>query len=284
MEINYSKLHGLGNDFIVIDNRDCEIVGHHNEFARSICDRHFGVGADGLMLVNCSDKADFKMTLYNSDGGEAEMSGNGIRCFAKYVYEKMDPKKELFSVDTKAGIILPAIILKDKKVVAIEVDMGAPHFKRSEIPMKGKESSLVLDEELKVDDSSFKINLANMGNPHCVIFVTDLGKVDIGKWGPRIENHQLFPERINVHFVQVINDKEISMLTWERGVGETLACGTGASASVALANKSKRTGKRVLVHTPGGNLIIELNDENHVILTGPAEFISSGVYYYGQPS
>jgi len=280
LEIAFSKMHGLGNDFIIIDNRACEIVGHPADFVKKICDRHFGAGADGLILIQDSGKADFKMALFNSDGSEAEMSGNGMRCFARYVYEKMGTKKEIISVETGAGIIIPAIILKDGKVLAIEVDMGTPKLRRADIPMVGIAAEKVLDEELTVEGTKFKASFANMGNPHCVIFVDDIASIDLDRFGPVLENHSLFPERINVHFVQVLNDKELTMESWERGVGETLACGTGASASVVLANLTGRSGRRVLVHTPGGNLVIEWNEEDHVILTGPAETVCSGTYYY----
>ena len=259
--INFQKYHGLGNDFVLIDARK----GSFDQFdlkklAIDLCNRHFGVGADGLLIVWPSTKAHYRMQVINADGSEAEMCGNGIRCFAKYVYETDKLKEEVISVETLAGTILPAIILENGIPVAVEVDMGIPkeigHWK------------------LDIGNFHFEVHEISMGNPHAVIFIDDLAKINIGEIGPVIENDPHFPNRTNVEFVKVLNDKEVEVVVWERGVGETLACGTGACASVVAAKL-----KRALVHLPGGDLDVEITDDGHVLMRGPAEKVFEGKYY-----
>lgn len=269
--INFTKMHGLGNDFILIDGRkdnkdnlegiDLKVL------SAKICNRHFGVGADGLLIVWPSQKAHYRMQIINPDGSEAEMCGNGIRCFAKYVYETDQLKEEVLSVETLAGTLLPAVILDPQgKIEGVEVDMGIPHK--------------IQTSKLKLQNIELEIHQISMGNPHAVIFVDDLTSLNLAEIGPEIENNPLFPNRTNVEFVKVINDKEIEVIVWERGAGETLACGTGACAAVAASNLSGKTGRRVLVHLPGGELDIEWTEDNHILMRGPAEKVFEGKYSF----
>ena len=257
--LHFTKYHGLGNDFVLIDSRKVPLEGVNlNQLAIQLCDRHFGIGADGFLIVWPSKKAHYRMQVINPDGSEAEMCGNGIRCFAKYVYEADQLKEEVISVETLAGTILPAVILENGKIVAIEVDMGIPK------------------DEGEVKLAGFSFRKISMGNPHAITLVEDVAKVNLGEIGPRIENDKHFPNRTNVEFVKVLNEKEIEVIVWERGAGETLACGTGACASVVAANMAGKVGKRVLVHLPGGNLDIELTEDSHVLMRGPAEKVFEG--------
>jgi diaminopimelate epimerase len=263
--LKFQKMHGLGNDFVLLDGRQEKLDGLDlKKLAVELCDRHFGVGADGLLIVWPSQKAHYRMQVINPDGSEAEMCGNGIRCFAKYVYETDKLKEEVISVETLAGTILPAVILADGRVAAVEVDMGTPkEIKKSKVKIKNME---------------FAVQEISMGNPHAVILTDDLAAVDLPVVGPLIENDKHFPNRTNVEFVQVIDDKEIKVVVWERGAGETLACGTGACAAVVAANLAGRIGRRALVRLPGGNLDIEWNDDNHILMRGPAEQVFAGAY------
>lgn len=267
-DIQFIKMHGTGNDFVVVDAvKNAEIAEAGQDLpllARRICDRHFGVGADGLILVLPSDKADYRMRIFNPDGSEAEMCGNGIRCFTRYVWENSAEKKDVISVETLAGIMVPAPITEGGSFVGAEVDMGEPSVE-------------AVKEPLKIENLDYSMNKISMGNPHCVIFVEDLQSVRLKDVGPIIENLPQFPNRTNVEFVQVLNDKEIVLKVWERGVGETLACGTGACASVVAASLNGLTGKKVVVHLPGGDLGIEWSGDNHVIMRGPAEKVFEGI-------
>ncbi|MDI6732285.1 MAG: diaminopimelate epimerase [Candidatus Margulisbacteria bacterium] len=260
----FHKYHGLGNDFILIDARKEKLDGCDlKKLAIDLCDRHFGIGADGLLIVWSSSKAHFRLQIINPDGSEAEMCGNGIRCFAKYVYETDKLTEEIISVETPAGIILPTIIPSSHLTISIvEVDMG--------IPIKIK------DQKLKIKNNEYDISEISMGNPHAVILVDDLDAINISEIGPQIENHPHFPHRTNVEFVKVINDKEIDIKVWERGAGETMACGTGACAASAAASLQGKVGRKVIAHLPGGNLEIEWNDDNHILMRGPAEKVFEG--------
>ena len=262
-EINFFKMHGLGNDFVLIDARKEKLEGIDlKQLAIDVCGLHLGVGADGLLIVWPSKTAHYRMQIFNPDGFEPEMCGNGIRCFAKYVYEADKLKEEVISVETKAGVVLPAVILgPDKKVIGVEVDMGEPK------------------DEGEVKLEGFTFRKINMGNPHAVTFVEDLTKIDLYSVGPKIENDKHFPNRTNVEFVKIINDKEIEVAVWERGVGETLACGTGACASVVTASLMEKIGRRALVHLPGGDLDIEWSEDQHVLMRGPAQKVFEGKYY-----
>ena len=265
--IQFIKMQGAGNDFVLIDMLGAiheSPIQNIPEFARKICDRHFGVGADGLILVLPSDKADYRMRVINSDGSEAEMCGNGIRCFARYIWESGSEKKEVISVETLAGVIVPTIISDNDSFVGVEVDMGIPEEQ-------------ALSEILKVEGNSYRINKISMGNPHCVIFVDDIDGINLSATGPVIENLPQFPDRTNVEFAKILNKGEIALKVWERGAGETLACGTGACAAVAAAILNDLTDRKVVVHLPGGDLEIEWAQDKHILMRGPAEKVFEGM-------
>jgi diaminopimelate epimerase len=272
-------MQGLGNNFILVDclNKLLNDISFLSSFTKKLCNRNFGIGADGLMLILPSSKADLRMRIFNFDGSEAEMCGNGIRCFAKYVYENKIVTKSKFTVETLAGIIIPELIMVNKKVSGVKVDMGIPKLRRREIPMLGEDSPTVIDETLKVNPGQiFKITCVSMGNPHCIIFTDDVKSIAVSEIGPQIENHPLFPQKTNVEFIQVLNRKEVNFRVWERGVGETLACGTGACASLVASILNKKTDRQTLIHLPGGDLDIYWADDGHVYMTGPAELVFRG--------
>ncbi len=275
--IPFTKLHGIGNDYIYI-NAIKHPVKNPKKLAIAMSNRHFGVGSDGLILILPSQKADFRMRMFNADGSEAEMCGNGIRAFAKYVYDHKLIKKTNISVETLAGIKYLQCTVKNGKVHTVTVDMGEPILLRDKIPMIGNPGT-VIEEELHVDGVKFSITAVSMGNPHVVIYVEDVKNFPVEKYGPMIENHELFPKRTNVEFVQIVNDKEVIQRTWERGSGETLACGTGASAVTVAGVLTKKTARKLKVHLSGGDLTIEWKEkDNHVYLTGPAEEVFEGVW------
>jgi diaminopimelate epimerase len=278
--MNFTKMQGLGNDFIIIENLDDKIAEKsYSKMSLDLCDRHFGIGADGLIFVLNSTSADYKMRIFNSDGTEAEMCGNGIRCFAKYIYEQIEDKKPVLSVETLAGIIVPTVVLKEDIVIAVEVDMGEPVLERSKIPMTGENSEKVIGEEINVDGKTYTGTAVSMGNPHIVFFVESIQDVSVTKTGPIIEQKSLFPERINVEFAHIVNEEEIVMRVWERGSGETLACGTGACATLVAAVLNNKTKRKSIVHLLGGELSVEWQeDDNHIIMTGPAETVFKGVF------
>lgn len=271
--MKFWKMHGLGNDYIIIDNRygklrENEIV----EFARKLCERRFSVGADGLLLVYDSNIADAKMRIFNPDGGEAEMCGNGIRCLVKYCYENNIAGKEELNIETLAGIKRAWLTLDEGKVKNVRIDMGPPILDRSSIPMVG--TGTCINQDFKVDNERYKITCLSVGNPHCVILVDNVKYFPVKEVGPKIENHKLFPNRVNVEFVQVINKNELSVRVWERGCGETLACGTGACASVVAGNLLKKVNKKATVHLLGGDLEIEFL--GNILMTGPVEKVFEG--------
>ncbi|HOE20774.1 MAG TPA: diaminopimelate epimerase [Spirochaetota bacterium] len=273
----FTKLHGIGNDYIYI-NAIKHPVENPKKLAIAMSNRNFGVGSDGLILILPSDKADFTMRMFNADGSEAEMCGNGIRGFAKYVYDHGLTKKTTIAVETLAGIKQVRCIVKNGKVHTVTVDMGEPILLRDKIPMLGNPGT-VIEEDLHVDGVKFSITAVSMGNPHVVIYVEDVKNFPVEKYGPMIENHELFPKRTNVEFVQIVTGKEVIQRTWERGSGETLACGTGASAVTVAGVLTEKTDRRLKVHLKGGNLAIEWNNkDNHVYLTGPAEEVFEGVW------
>ncbi len=274
--IPFIKYQGLGNDYIYINTIDNE-VNHPQELAKKISHRNFGVGADGLILVQKSVKADYKMRIFNADGSEAEMCGNGIRGFAKYLYDYGFTKSKTLTIETLAGIKNIIIETKRNKADQITVDMGEPQLERSLIPMLGDEGK-VINESIELEDAvRFDITAISMGNPHAVIFVEDTENFPVTKYGPLVENHSLFPNRTNVEFIQIINDKEIIQRTWERGSGETLACGTGASAAVVAGNLIEKLSEKVTVHLKGGDLKIHWDKtSNHVFMKGPAVEVFKG--------
>ena len=276
--MRFAKLHGAGNDFIVLDGAKDSIPAQDQlpNFARRACDRRFGIGADGLILVLPSRVASFRMRIFNSDGSEAEMCGNGIRCLAKYVFDRKMHTDVVLTVDTLAGIKTLKLDAAGGKVRTVRVDMGEPGLLRSEIPMKGSGGERVIAEPLKAAGKKFAVTCVSMGNPHCVTFVDKLEGYPVAAIGPKIESHPSFPRRTNVEFVELINSREIRMRVWERGAGETLACGTGACASVVASVLNDRTGRKVTVHLDGGELLIEWRGDNRVYMTGPAEEVFEG--------
>jgi diaminopimelate epimerase len=272
--MNFWKMHGLGNDYVVIDNRDGAIPEKETAaLAKRLCERRFSIGADGLLLVYKSAKADVRMRIFNSDGSEAEMCGNGIRCFAKYCYENAITPKSEFDVETNAGIKHIVLTVEKGAVKLVKVDMGAPNWNRSALPMQGK--GTCINEALQVDeDETYKVTCLSMGNPHCVIFVENVDECPVEYIGPMIENNPAFPKRTNVGFVQVLGKNELKVRVWERGCGETLACGTGTCAAAAAANRLGKVKDKVTVHVLGGDLQVEVGKT--IFLTGAAEKVFEG--------
>lgn len=276
--MDFVKMHGLGNDFVFIEDK----TGQDKDYtalARAMCNRHTGIGADGLIVIVDSRVADVRMRIINSDGSEAEMCGNGIRCFAKYVYDSGIIEKKRFTVETPAGIMEPEITVgADNKAELITINMGRPSFNRSEIPMEGADGR-VLNEDLCVDGENWKITSLLMGVPHTVTYVDDVDTVDIEKIGPLFEKHETFPKHTNINFAQQMDDRTVKVRTWERGAGATLACGTG-SCSVAVASfLNGRTGREVDIQLPLGTLHIEYREEDgNVYMTGPAAVSFTGTW------
>jgi len=278
-------MHGLGNDFILIDCLRPEGAGIEladlPTVARRLCHRRFGIGADQLLFLSSSGVADFRMGIFNADGSEVEMCGNGIRCLAKYIWDRGLTDKKVIGVETLAGIIRP-----EKIDDLVRVDMGEPVFDPEKIPvdirrksgeeLKTQKSKPVIDYPLQIDDREFKITCVSMGNPHAVIIVDNVSEYPVPYYGPLIENHQLFPKMTNVEFVEVLSPAEITMRVWERGVGETMACGTGASASAVAAHLKGLTERDVSVRLAGGALRIEWAGDGHVYMTGPAVEVFTG--------
>ena len=276
--MDFVKMHGLGNDFVFIEDK----TGQDKDYtalARAMCNRHTGIGADGLIVIVDSRVADVRMRIINSDGSEAEMCGNGIRCFAKYVDDNGIIEKKRFTVETPAGIMEPEITVgADNKAELITINMGRPSFNRSEIPMEGAEGR-VLNEDLCVNGANWKITSLLMGVPHTVTYVDDVDTVDIEKIGPLFEKHEAFPKHTNINFAQQMDDRTVKVRTWERGAGATLACGTG-SCSVAVASfLNGRTGREVDIQLPLGTLHIEYREEDgNVYMTGPAAVSFTGTW------
>lgn len=275
--MRFTKMHGIGNDFIMVNALQTPLDEERlSEISHRLNDRKFGIGGDGLILVLPSKVADFKMRMLNPDGSESEMCGNGIRCFAKYVYDRKLINDTQVKVETLAGVKTLKLLLQGGKVNAVRVDMGVPHLLRSEIPMKGDDNGQVIREPLKVEGQKFEITAVSMGNPHVIIFEDSVENFPVAKWGPLIENHKSFPQRTNVHFVKICGPGEVIVRTWERGAGETLACGTGACATVVACVLNNRTNRSVDVHLPGGDLRIEWMGDSRVLMTGPAEEVFEG--------
>jgi diaminopimelate epimerase len=281
--ITFSKMHGLGNDYIVIDESENVIITEEKkpEIVEEICRRGFSVGADGVIFVSPSstENADIRFRIFNSDGSEAEMCGNGIRCFAKYVYENEIIHSDEMLIETLGGIKEVDLDVEGGEVIASTVDMGVPTFNTRDIPMISDKEEF-LDSEITVAGKSIKMTAVNVGNPHAVIFSDNLDNIDLNVIGPLIENHQAFPQKTNVHFVNIINRNEIEMLTWERGAGFTLACGTGATACVIAGYKLGKLDEEVEVHLPGGELLIvvyEMGEEIRLFMEGEAVLVFDGV-------
>ncbi len=280
--IRFHKAEALGNDYILIDlfkDKDqYYLLDKMSKLSPILSDRHFGIGGDGVIFIIPSDEYDCEMRIFNSDGSEAEMCGNGIRQVARYFYENIE-KKTTINVLTKAGVKEIKVI--EGSDILFKVDMGEPVFDLDKVPANKNlvSKDKMLNEEFDFGFGKFKINVLSMGNPHCVIFVDDIANIPIDDVGPKIEKHPLFPNRVNVEFVRVVNNDEIAMRVWERGSGETMACGTGACASaVATIINGIVNNKKLKVHLLGGDLDVELSDDNHVYMTGGANIVFSGVW------
>ncbi|MEI6206291.1 MAG: diaminopimelate epimerase [Desulfuromonadales bacterium] len=274
--MKFTKMHGAGNDYVYVD---CfkETVTDPCQTAVLVSNRNFGIGSDGLILIMPSEAADVRMRMFNSDGSESEMCGNGIRCVAKYAYDHGIVNRTEISAETGAGILsLQLFPAADGTIEKVRVNMGLPRLARAEIPMTGDAVSGVVAEELAVSDKTFKVTCVSMGNPHCIIYVDDVELFPVAVYGPLIENHPNFPRRTNVEFVQILSRNEVRQRTWERGAGETLACGTGASAVCVAGVLNNVTDRHILNHLAGGDLELEWSEEGAVFMTGPAVEVFSG--------
>ena len=274
--MKFTKWQGCGNDFLLIDCRENELADY-GAFAKKSCDRHFGVGGDGVLVILNSDKADFRMRIFNADGSEAEMCGNGIRCFARYLYDNHITDKKKFTVETGAGILVPEIVEKDGVVTGVRVDMGEPVLEADKIPMAGYGNRRVVNEPVEVAGRKWNITGVSMGNPHCVVFVDDIKKTPIEEVGPVFEVQERYPKKTNTEFVQVLDRQHMRMRVWERGAAITLACGTGACATLTAAVLNGKTDRRAEITLDGGKLNIEWSEkDNHIYMTGPAVQVFAG--------
>lgn len=273
--MKFTKMHGLGNDYVYINGFE-EVVENLSELAIRVSDRHFGIGSDGLICINPSEIADFEMLMYNADGSQGEMCGNGIRCLGKYVYERGLTNHEYISVDTLAGIKYLELEVENGGVKLVKVEMGKPQLEVESIPVIVEEKYCI-SYPMVIEHEEYKMTCVSMGNPHAVIFVKNMKHLDIEIIGAKIEKYEKFPNRINVEFVNVIDEDTIEMRVWERGSGETLACGTGACAAVVASIVNGYTNNKVNVHLLGGELDIEWNQvSNMVYMTGPAKMVFDG--------
>ena len=274
--MKFTKMHGLGNDYVYVNCFE-EKIDNPPAVARFVSDRHFGIGSDGLIMINPSKTADFEMEMYNADGSRGEMCGNGIRCVAKYVYDYGLTDKTQISVETLGGIKYLDLTVEDGEVSLVKVDMGKPELEADLIPIIS-EREQVIDEPIEVDGKEYHMTGVSMGNPHAVIYVDDVKGLDLEKIGPKFENHERFPKRINTEFVHCIDRQTVEMRVWERGSGETLACGTGACAVAVSSILNNLTDTQVTVKLLGGDLQIEWDREkDRVFMTGPATVVFDGV-------
>ena len=278
-------MHGCGNDYIYVNGAEEKIPSDKKpDIVRTLSDRHFGIGGDGVIFINPSSEADFEMEMYNADGSYSEMCGNGIRCVAKYVYDKGLTSSDEVSIVSAGKVKYLKLFTKDnpglpngKEVVRARVNMGAPILKPVEIPVKAGDGDTAIDVPINVCGKEYRMTCVSMGNPHAIVFMEGVKDLDIEKIGPHFENHEVFPKRTNTEFVEVINRSEVNMRVWERGTGETLACGTGASATAVACILNGLTDDKVIVHLLGGDLEIEWNrEEDRVYMTGPATTVFEG--------
>ncbi|RIX49938.1 diaminopimelate epimerase [Paenibacillus nanensis] len=275
--MNFTKMHGLGNDFIVVAGEQA-LPDNASELAVQLCNRFFGIGADGLVYILPSEKADFRMRIINSDGSEAEQCGNAIRCVAKYVYDNGMTNQEEITVETLgAGVQKVQLKAEGGKVQTVRVDMGQPILNGLQVPTT-VDAERVIEHPIEVDGREFTFTAVSMGNPHCVIYVDDAASFDLETWGPKLETHPMFPRKINVEFVTVNSRNQADMRVWERGAGPTLACGTGACATLVASVLTGATDRTATISLKGGDLLIEWNEaDNHVYMTGPAAEVFRGV-------
>lgn len=274
--MKFSKMHGIGNDYIYVNCFE-ETVTEPEKVSVIVSDRHKGIGSDGLVLIMPSDKADFRMRIFNADGSEAMMCGNATRCIGKYVYDMGLTNKTDITLETNSGIKYLKLFLKDNKVSLVQVDMGKAILTPADIPVKSSLDKFI-DQPVEVDGKTYNMTCVSMGNPHAVIFTDGIDSLDLEKIGPSFENHEIFPNRVNTEFAEVIDDHTLKMRVWERGSGETFACGTGTCATVvaAVLNGICRHDKEILVHLRGGDLRITYKSDGTVMMTGEAEYICEG--------
>ena len=273
--MKFTKMHGCGNDYVYVNCFE-ETVKNPEEDAKIVSDRHYGIGSDGLILICPSDKADFRMAMYNLDGSEGKMCGNGVRCIAKYVYDHHLTDKTRISLETLGGIKYLDLNIKNGKVETVVVDMGEPVLTPEDIPV-AVSGDRAVNIPLEVDGKVWYMTCISMGNPHAVVFVDNTKDLDLEKIGPKFEKHPIFPEQVNTEFVHVIDRHTVDMRVWERGSGETLACGTGACATAMACILNHMTDDEVLIHLLGGDLLIRYDREtNHIFMTGPAAEVFSG--------
>lgn len=275
--IKFTKMHGLGNDYVYIDCYSQEInLGNISDLAKFMSNRHFGIGSDGIILICKSEIADFKMKMFNFDGSEAEMCGNGIRCVGKFVYDKGLTDKKIVEIETLAGIKILNLNVKNGKVETVKVDMGEPILEAEKIPVIFTNTP-VKDLEIKSIDKKFNFTCVSMGNPHAITIIDNIKEFEIEKYGPILETDEHFPKRANIEFIEVVDKNNIKMRVWERGAGETLACGTGACATAVACNINGITNRKVNIELLGGTLEIEWDEKtNHVFMTGPATTVFEG--------
>jgi diaminopimelate epimerase len=274
--MRFTKMHGLGNDYVYVSTFDQPEPADPSRLAVSVSDRHFGIGGDGLILIQPSDCADARMRMFNADGSEGEMCGNGVRCVAKYIRDRGIVARDRVRIETGRGILTLNLEMSGGKVRRVRVDMGTPILDAAAIPttLPGHPP---IEAPLSVDGRAFAVSAVSMGNPHAVIYVDDVASFPLEAIGPRVEHHAAFPRRVNAHFVEVIGPEEVRMRTWERGSGITLACGTGACAVCVAGVLTGRTSRRILAHLPGGDLELEWPDDaSPVFMTGPAAEVFSG--------
>lgn len=273
--MKFTKMEGLGNDYVYVNCFE-ETVEDPKSVAIKVSDRHFGIGSDGLILIKPSKVADFCMDMYNADGSQSEMCGNGIRCVAKYVYDYGLTDKTSISVETLAGIKYLDLKIEDGKAVMITVNMGTPELIADKVPVKSDKEK-VIDEPIMVAGKEYRMTCISMGNPHCIVFVDDTKNFPLEEVGPLFESHEVFPNRVNAEFVQILDRQTANMRVWERGSGETLACGTGTCATVVASCLNGHTEDEVTVHLLGGDLHIKWDREtNLVYMTGPAKVVFDG--------
>lgn len=283
MQVPFTKMHGLGNNYVYIDLFDFDIDEKlYPDLAIHMSDIYTGIGSDGMILIHPTTDADVGMRIFNKDGSEGKSCGNGLRCTAKYAYENGIVQNKKFHIQTKANIVEAEVSVDNNKVNQVTIDMGEPILARSEIPMMGNNDSKVVNEPFVVAGETQYVTTVSMGNPHAVFFVDDIAETPLETLGPTIEKDMRFPESVNVEFIEVVSPTEINFRVWERGSGITQACGTGACAAVVAAtlNEKVTNSHPIVVHLAGGDLNIEWKEDNHVWMTGPAEVIASGLFYY----
>lgn len=273
--MKFTKMQGLGNDYIYVDCTQKSIT-NPSEVAKKVSDRHFGIGSDGLVLILPSDKADFQMRMFNSDGSESEMCGNAIRCVGKYVYDNKLTNENNLTIETLAGLKVLELKIEAEKVILVRVDMGEPILTPKNIPVEGDKERFI-SEPIEIDGQTYNVTAVSMGNPHAITYVDDIANFPLYEVGPKMETNKLFPRKVNAEFVQIIDKSTLKMRVWERGAGETLACGTGASAVLVASVLNGVADRAATIKLLGGDLFIEWSEkDNHVYMTGPAVKVFEG--------